>query len=211
MRPENSPDGQRKSFIEEARRRQIIASAVQVISESGYAAASLARIAEHAGISKGVISYHFAGKDELMEQLVVQLYISGGEYMAPKIGAVRGLREQLRTYIATNLEFIDANRTYIAALHQVVLNLRDSAGNLRFATSDGEQAIIQPLIDLLAQGQAAAEFGTDFDPVRMAESIRDAIDGAAARAARSADFDTTAYSAHICRVFDIATQKAGQS
>jgi AcrR family transcriptional regulator len=56
VRPENSPTGQQRSFIEEARRRQIIASAVEVISEVGFGNASLARIAEHAGISKGVIS-----------------------------------------------------------------------------------------------------------------------------------------------------------
>ncbi|MFD6455458.1 TetR family transcriptional regulator, partial [Nocardia sp. NPDC060220] len=53
MRPENKPDGQHRSFIEEARRRQIIAATVEVVSELGYANASLARIAERAGISKG--------------------------------------------------------------------------------------------------------------------------------------------------------------
>ncbi|WP_194813778.1 TetR/AcrR family transcriptional regulator [Nocardia sp. XZ_19_385] len=210
MRSENDPGGQRKSFIEEARRRQIIASAVEVISEVGYAGASLARIAERAGISKGVISYHFAGKDDLMEQLVIQLYVSGGEYMGPKIGAVQGARNQLLTYIGTNLDFIEANRTYIAALHQVVLNLRDAEGNSRFATVDGEHEIIQPLIDGLIQGQREGEFGTDFEPVLMAKSIRDAIDGAAGRVVREPDFDMAAYSAHVCRVFDIATRKAEQ-
>ncbi|MEV7908062.1 TetR family transcriptional regulator, partial [Streptomyces anulatus] len=59
MRPENEPVGQNtKSFIERARRAQIIASAIEVIAEHGFANASLARIAKHAGISKGVISYH---------------------------------------------------------------------------------------------------------------------------------------------------------
>ncbi|WEL93058.1 helix-turn-helix domain containing protein, partial [Tsukamurella tyrosinosolvens] len=73
MRPENEPSGQR-SFIEEARRRQIIAAAAEVLADEGYGRATLARIARQAGISKGVISYHFDGKDDLMRQVVIHLF-----------------------------------------------------------------------------------------------------------------------------------------
>ncbi|MEU0501269.1 helix-turn-helix domain-containing protein [Nocardia sp. NPDC005998] len=208
MRPENETVGQRRSFIEEARRRQIIASAVEVISEVGYGSASLARIAKHAGISKGVISYHFAGKDELMEQLVIQLYVSAGEHIAPAVMAAEGAHNQLLAYIGSNLQFIDANKRYVAALIDVVLNLRDADGKPRFASAEGEQEIIQPLVDIMREGQRRGEFG-DFDPRVMAMSIRDAIDGAAGRAIRDKDFDMTTYSAHVCRLFDVATGKRG--
>ncbi|WP_433520668.1 TetR/AcrR family transcriptional regulator [Nocardia pseudovaccinii] len=209
MRPENETGGRQRSFIEEARRRQIIASAVEVISEVGYGRASLARIAKHAGISKGVISYHFAGKDELMEQLVIQLYVSGGEHIAPAVMAADGARNQLLAYIGANLGFIDANKKYVAALTDVVLNLRDADGKPRFASAEGEQEIIQPLIDIMREGQRTGDFG-EFDPAVMAKSIRDAIDGAAGRAIREKDFDMTTYSAHVCRLFDLATRKGGR-
>ncbi|QBS39732.1 TetR/AcrR family transcriptional regulator [Nocardia sp. CS682] len=209
MRSENNQDGQRKSFIEEARRRQIIASAVEVISEVGYGNASLARIAEHAGISKGVISYHFAGKDDLMTQLVVQLYLSAAEYVGPKVTAATGPRNMLLAYIASNLDFIDANKNYVSALTEVVLNLRDADGRPKFASADGEQAIIEPLIEVMREGQRAGEFG-DFDPVAMAKSIRDAVDGAAGRAIKEPNFDMDGFSAHMCRLFDVATRKAGE-
>ena len=52
------------SFIEEARRRQIIDTAIRTIATRGYSRTSLAEIAREAGISKGVISYHFEGKGE---------------------------------------------------------------------------------------------------------------------------------------------------
>ncbi|WP_067475837.1 TetR/AcrR family transcriptional regulator [Nocardia amamiensis] len=208
MRPENDPGGQRRSFIEEARRRQIIASAVEVISEVGYGSASLARIAEHAGISKGVISYHFAGKDDLMTQLVIQLYVSAAEYIAPRVGAAAGARAQLLAYLESNLGFIAANTTYVAALVEVVTNLRDAEGNPKFASADGERDIIVPLVDLLTEGQRAGEFG-EFDPLLMAKSIRDAIDGAAGRTVREPDFAMDPYSAHLCKLFDIATRRAG--
>ncbi|PXX59251.1 TetR family transcriptional regulator [Nocardia tenerifensis] len=208
MRSENGPGGRQGSFIEEARRRQIIASAVEVISEVGYGNASLARIAEHAGISKGVISYHFAGKDELMTQLVIQLYVSGGEYMRPKIEAATGARNMLLAYVESNLAFIAANTNYVAALTDVVLNLRDAEGRPKFASAEGEREIIAPLIEIMREGQRTGEFG-EFDPVVMAKSVRDVIDGAAGRAIREPDFDMDAYAAHLCRVFDVATRKAG--
>ncbi|MFI5775653.1 TetR/AcrR family transcriptional regulator [Nocardia sp. NPDC051570] len=206
MRPENETEGRRRSFIEEARRRQIIAAAVEVISEVGYANASLARIAKRAGISKGVISYHFDGKDELMAELVIQLYVSGGEFMTPLIGAAVGPHDQLMTYLASNLQFIDANRIYVAVLTDVVLNLRNADGTLRFTSEGGEEPIIRPLIDILRAGQDTGVFG-DFDPVVMAKVMRDTIDGAAGRAIREPDWDAGTYADEVCRLFDLATRK----
>ncbi|MDF2710044.1 MAG: TetR family transcriptional regulator [Nonomuraea muscovyensis] len=61
MRSKNELSGQKAgSFIEEGRRAQTIASAVGVIADLGFAQASPARIAQHTGVSKGVISHHVA-------------------------------------------------------------------------------------------------------------------------------------------------------
>ncbi|MEV6067151.1 TetR/AcrR family transcriptional regulator [Nocardia sp. NPDC052001] len=209
MRSENEPDGQPRSFIEEARRRQIIAAAVEVISEFGYGNASLARIAKHAGISKGVISYHFDGKDDLMTQLVIQLYVSGAEYMTPIIGAAPGWRGKVLAYIESNLEFIAANKRYVAAMTDVVLNLRDAEGKSRFVNVESAREILRPIADMLREGQREGEFG-DFDPILMAKSIRDAIDGTGGRVINEPDFDARAYAAHVCRIFDLATGKPGE-
>jgi Bacterial regulatory proteins, tetR family len=46
-----------RTFIEAARRNQIVAAAIDTIAEVGYARASFARIAARAGISPGLISY----------------------------------------------------------------------------------------------------------------------------------------------------------
>src|SRR5690606_12032407 len=61
--------GRKLSFIEQARRRQIIDAAVEVIAEHGPAGATFARIAERAEISPALISYHFASKAQLMSQV----------------------------------------------------------------------------------------------------------------------------------------------
>jgi TetR/AcrR family fatty acid metabolism transcriptional regulator len=58
------------TFTETARRAQILRCAIEAIAESGYGRASLAEIARRAGVSKGVVSYYFASKDELLAQVV---------------------------------------------------------------------------------------------------------------------------------------------
>jgi TetR/AcrR family transcriptional regulator, fatty acid metabolism regulator protein len=43
----------------------------------GYGQASLARIAERGGTSNGVITYHFAGQDELIGEVIGSCAVSG--------------------------------------------------------------------------------------------------------------------------------------
>ncbi|HXN13199.1 MAG TPA: TetR family transcriptional regulator, partial [Candidatus Acidoferrales bacterium] len=115
MRSEIVPAGQDdRSFIENARRAQIIECAIDAIAELGYTNASLAEIARRAGISKGVISYHFAGKGELIQQVVNAVMEKAGAVMLPRIFAEHTEAGMLRAYIESNLEFLDSNRNDIA-------------------------------------------------------------------------------------------------
>jgi TetR/AcrR family transcriptional regulator, fatty acid metabolism regulator protein len=53
------------TFTSAARRAQFVAAAIDTIAEVGYARASLGRIAERVGVSKGWVSYHFAARTSL--------------------------------------------------------------------------------------------------------------------------------------------------
>ncbi|ADQ14295.1 TetR/AcrR family transcriptional regulator [Halanaerobium hydrogeniformans] len=48
----------------------ILNSAVKVFSENNYHAASMAMIAEEAGVSKGTLYWHFDSKEELFREIV---------------------------------------------------------------------------------------------------------------------------------------------
>lgn len=48
------------------RRRQLVDAAIAVIHESGFARATVARIARQAGISSGMVHHYFRDKDELL-------------------------------------------------------------------------------------------------------------------------------------------------
>src|SRR5208283_4294808 len=109
MRSEVVPVGQDdRSFIEKARRAQIIECAINAIAELGYNKASLTEIAKRAGVSKGVISYHFAGKGELIEQIVATVVETATAEMIPRIFAEHSPARMLRAYIESNLDFLAA-------------------------------------------------------------------------------------------------------
>ena len=52
--------------IAEIRRREIVDAAVTVIAREGWAAASIDEITREAGVSRGLVSYHFRDKAELL-------------------------------------------------------------------------------------------------------------------------------------------------
>ena len=48
------------------RRRDLIDAALSIVAERGFAETTVARICHAAGVSRGLISHYFAGKDELL-------------------------------------------------------------------------------------------------------------------------------------------------
>ncbi|MGM8933241.1 transcriptional regulator BetI [Salinicola halophyticus] len=56
-----------KLGMQPIRRRQLIQATLEAIDEAGLADVTIARIAKRAGVSTGIISHYFAGKDGLLE------------------------------------------------------------------------------------------------------------------------------------------------
>ncbi|WP_146778769.1 TetR/AcrR family transcriptional regulator [Actinomadura craniellae] len=54
----------------EASRRRIIEAALKVLAEEGYRNMTVARIQEVAGLSRGLVGYHFGSKQGLLEALI---------------------------------------------------------------------------------------------------------------------------------------------
>jgi AcrR family transcriptional regulator len=62
-----------RTFIETARRAQIVDTAIDLLAEHGYPDTSCAKIAKRAGLSStGMISYYFAGKDDLIREVIAK-------------------------------------------------------------------------------------------------------------------------------------------
>ena len=210
MRTKNWPDDQdRLSFIEAARRKQIVECAIDVIAERGYARTSLAQIAQRAGISKGVISYHFAGKDELIEEIVTTIYTAGAHFMIPRIAAQPTAASQLRAYIQANVEFIGTHRKQMAALVDIMTSVRTEEGKLRYDVT-AEEPVLAALEELLRIGQREGDFRA-FDTRVMAITIRRAIDALPPLLVANPDLDLDAYARELVTLFDLATRKNDRS
>jgi AcrR family transcriptional regulator len=211
MRSESSPIGQQstRTFTETARRAQIVAAAIDTIAELGYGQASLARIAETAGTSKGVIIYHFGGKDELMRELVAEVVARGVAYMEPQVDAEPTGAGKLRAYIESNLAFMGENRNRMVAIFEIALNARAADGSRLYDVSVHD-AGVTALEQLLAYFQGTGEFRAGFDPHVMAMAIRAAINTVPAQLAQDPALDVAHHAREIADMFHIATRPGSQ-
>ncbi|MBM6404456.1 TetR family transcriptional regulator [Phycicoccus sp. CSK15P-2] len=206
MQSDNRPDGQKRlSFIEEARRAQIVVSAQEVLAQLGYANTSLARIAESAGISKGVISYHFAGKNELMEQVVEKIYREITTFVLARTEQEATAAGALRTTILSVAEFMQDHRAQLLALGEVQSNLRTPDGARRYGMAFNEP-IYHGREELLRRGQADGEF-RPFDTRVMAVTVQAGLDAMFAYWVSYPDHDLHAHAVELADMFDLATRR----
>jgi AcrR family transcriptional regulator len=194
-----------RSFVSNARRAQIVEAAIETVADVGYANASLARIAVRLGISKGVISYHFSGKDDLIAEIVRQVLQRARAYMQPRIEAQTTGPEILRAYIESNLEFMRDNPNQLSAVVEIV---RATIAGAKSPFTGNRDGAVHILAELLARFQAAGDFRADFDPNAMAIAIRAVIDAAPGRLADPA-FDIDRYAREAVTVFHRGTCVTG--
>jgi TetR/AcrR family transcriptional regulator, fatty acid metabolism regulator protein len=200
------PEPEQRTFTEIARRQQIVGAAIDTIAEVGYGQASLARIAARVGISKGVISYHFAGKDDLIKQVVIDVVEAGRAYIIPRVFAESTGPAMLRAYIESNLAFMREHRNYMVAVVEILRNGAFTTGGGRRVDGRDIDVATHLLQEQLARLQAAGELRSDFDPGVMAVAIRATIDVVPHRLVLEPDFDIGKYAAEIANTFDLATR-----
>ena len=113
---QTNEEKKKTSFIEEARRRQIVEIAVETIAEVGYHQTTLADIADKAKISKGVIPYYFQNKAVLIQETIRWISLSLHEYTVPRVNNQSGAMDKLRAFITSNYEYMKYHRSYMVAM-----------------------------------------------------------------------------------------------
>lgn len=200
------PPDRAPTFTETARRAQIVAATIETIAEVGYMRASYARIARRAGLSStGLISYHFASKDELIAQVVDEVVNAGQAFMIPRIEAAVDARARLRAYLESNLEFMASHRAYILAVAEIFNALPRERGGQPAPYAAWHERGLAQLEDLLREGQRSGEFGS-FSTRVMAVTIRAAIDAVGYQLGADPEMDLAANARELAAIFDRATR-----
>ncbi|HEY2225894.1 TetR/AcrR family transcriptional regulator [Actinomycetospora sp.] len=200
-----------RTFTETARREQIVRAAVDTLAELGYADTSLGKIARTAGLSSvGMISYYFAGKAELMSEVVATVLATAEEIVAPRVAAESSAVARFRVYVEASLEWVAAHRTEAVALIEITVGSRRPE-----RSDDMEVGATEIVADLVARAQtelaSRRESSGDPGPESIAPhvvavAVRGAINGAVGHSLRrrpgpGADPELAAEGARLAELF----------
>ena len=113
----------RPTVTEQARQAQIITAATETIAELGYAHASFAQIARRAGLSStGLISYHFASKQELDAAVVAEIYRRLTQHMTETMAGIASPAAALVAYIRGLIGFMQIEPSALRAMIAIVMH-----------------------------------------------------------------------------------------
>lgn len=197
-----------QSFIEKARRAQIVEATIEVLAELGYSNTSFAQIAKKSGISRGLISYHFKNKDDLMLQVVMEVFAANMIYVNEQVATQTSAREKLHTYIIANLKHMGQQPKRFLAMIEVVINAKTKDGQSIFkaiSQADDDELGYTELEGIFHMGQAGGEF-RDFDSRVMAIALRGAIDKVLGQIAAHPTLNLEHYIHQLVTLFDHATK-----
>lgn len=178
--PTVDPPG-RDSFVHEARRRQLVESAIAVIDELGADRASVVKIVARAGVSRGVAAYHFRDLDDLHDAVVQHVYALGAAVLSTTVSSAPTARESLLAFVGGSVGFYAAHPREISALRKIFA----TAGHRRPDTREHNRET-DAVERILRTGRRGGEFRA-FDVPVMVAIIRAVLDAAAARVAVAPD------------------------
>lgn len=152
-----------RSSVTAERRRQIIDATVRVMGEKGWQEASIDEISKAAGVSRGLVSYHFGDKSALLAGVLERCREVFVDTVAVSVGP--GLDPVYRLRMVTRTAILMARKeslTYDVFLH-FTASARSDPGlsdRLRQLYRDFRQGTARVIRD----GQRSGAFRLDVDP-----------------------------------------------
>ncbi|NOK57799.1 MAG: DNA-binding transcriptional regulator, AcrR family [Chloroflexi bacterium AL-W] len=201
MRTKKTTRQRSASFIEQARRTQIVACAIETIADLGYTEASLAQIGQRAKVSKGVITYYFTSKAELIQAVIDHVYSQFVSFVMQRMMDDDPWKA-LQTFIQANADFLKAHRKQLLTLFEIARNAHGLP--LHGYTP---QLDVDRIAKMLAEGQQQGTF-RDFDVVIMATSILALRDSLITQSAKHIDLDIDHYVQEIIVLIAHATRQS---
>jgi TetR/AcrR family transcriptional regulator, fatty acid metabolism regulator protein len=195
------------TFTQRKRRDQLVACAIDAIVEVGYPRASVAEVARRAGVSKGVVTYHFPAKDDLIQAVITDVIAEMAQYLEPRLRAADPLQHPERfiaAYLTNWTGYIQTHGRDVLALVRIYNAFRDETGRPNPAF-DVRATDITIVAQILRHGQKTGRLGS-FDPHVTATVMKAALDDLLTQYAGNPELDLQAYGAELVALFERATR-----
>ena len=168
-----------RKTLPEARRRQILEAAAQVIGERGLCDVRIVDVAKRAGASPGLVIYYFGSKDRVLAEALTYADETFFADAANKLSTLPSARDQLVELVASSCPLAlapGAVDSWVLWLELWARARRDADVGEHRARLD--QQWRKMLGDTVRAGQKAGEFGR-LDPDGFAIRLAALIDGLA--------------------------------
>jgi TetR/AcrR family acrAB operon transcriptional repressor len=162
-----------------ATRNALLDAALLVFSQKGYTAASLEEIAEHAGVSRGAIYWHFHAKAELYNTLVGETYAQTEQVVRRAVAQGGSILDTHRRVMIGLLVLLEEDATY-RAVQELVLFKTEVTPDLEEgikAKAAAMRNVETRVAATLRAGIAAGEVRADLDPLIGARAALTYING----------------------------------
>lgn len=135
--------GDAKRAKARATRERLLDSFEEILMNLGAPGATLEAVAAGAGVSKGGLLYHFAGKDALVEAQIDRLW---GLYAIDKEAILTAPEGSVRYYLRTSIETDSPYDRAIVAAIRLAQNLEDRAITALDEMKNGWRDTIQSVV-----------------------------------------------------------------
>lgn len=151
-------------------RRDLLNSALEVFGECGYASATLGEIAGHAGVTRGALYHHFAGKADVYDAVLRR---EADEVVGPLMGALAGdgpPLQRLHDFVVAYCTALARDARFRRAVDLLLFGGPGVPPQARARTSRGYRAWLDLFEDVLAQARDRGELRSGVTPHAAAQT-----------------------------------------
>lgn len=184
------------TFVEQARRAQLIGVTVDLIARHGYRHCSLQRIADAAGITKAAVIYHFTSKDAVIRAAYESVISALTDRVGAAVDAAAGPAGAVDAYLRSMLDHMAEHPRHV----RVIVEALDERNDTGIEDRPRSAARWQPLAALIDAAVASGEYRPDIDSRLLAIVLGGAVDAVVAEALTDPAFDLTAATATVLAI-----------
>src|ERR1700734_686304 len=172
-----TPD--RGTFTQTARRAQLVGCAVDALAEVGYQQTTVAEVARRAAVSKGVVTYYFPARDDLVWAVVAAVFASVGEHVGTRLEGVPPSRF-VAIYLGAWVDYYRGHRREMTAIAEIWTSFRDASGRPHLDAYLGE---LVALFDRAARAALSSARGVNHRDPAMTSHLACGKPGSVAKGA----------------------------